>query len=220
MTSVKICGLSTVEHALVAAEEGADFIGLVFAPSSRQVSIEQAKVIVESLQHLNRRPAVVGIFVNASVDEVNQCADYCNLDRVQLSGDETWRYCREINVPIIKSVRITAERTMSEICAEIETGYRLYPGEKIIILLDSPTGGAYGGTGRPFDWRIARQVSAQFPVIIAGGLAPGNVASLIKEVKPWGVDVSTGVETDGQKDIVKIRAFIRAVRTVDKRQAT
>ena len=94
-------------------------------------------------------------------------------------------------------------------------GYRLLPRQNLVCLLDSQVGDTYGGTGQAFDWQLAKEVSARFPVIIAGGLTPANVGQLVKEVQPWGVDVSTGVETNGRKDTAKISAFIKAVRRVE-----
>ena len=212
MTNIKICGLSETQHVLAAAEAGADFLGLVFAPSKRQVSTKKALQLIEAVCNLNFRPAVVGVFVNSPADEVNRIADYCHLDRVQLSGSETWDYCRQIKRPIIKAIHVSKTSTTQEIVSEIATGYRLLPEQNLICLLDSMAGDTYGGTGQVFDWKLAGEICARFPVLIAGGLTSRNVGRLVKKTQPWGVDVSSGVETDGQKDTTKIIAFIKAVR--------
>ena len=213
MTKIKICGLSEIQHALAAAEAGTDFIGLVFAPSRRQVSAKKALQIVKAIHSLRPRPDIVGVFVNSASGEVNRIADYCNLDWVQLSGDETWDYCQQIERPIIKTVHVSNAKTSEEVVSEIATGYQLLPRQDFVFLVDSRVGDSYGGTGQAFDWKLAKEVSARFSVIIAGGLTPNNVGQLVKELWPWGVDVSTGVETDGQKDVAKITAFIQVVRT-------
>ena len=213
MTRVKICGIRDKNNALAVVEAGADFIGLVFAPSRRQVSPQKALPLVEVVRGLRSRPAVVGVFVNAAAQEVNDIADYCQLDWVQLSGDETWQYCQELRKAIIKVIPVSSGQKTDEILADIETGYQLLPEKELVCLLDSRVGGAYGGTGQVFNWELAREVSVRFPVIIAGGLTPANVGQLIRKVKPWGVDVSTGVESNGLKDASKIRAFVKAVRS-------
>jgi len=147
--------------------------------------------------------------------EVNMIASSCHLDWVQLSGDEPWEYCRQITKPLIKAVRIRQGQRPEPIGANLATGERILSSQRHLYLLDSQVKGRYGGTGITFDWSLARRVAEQFPVIIAGGLTPNNVAQAIEMVAPWGVDVSSGVEVGGVKDIVKIRAFIEAVRRVD-----
>jgi phosphoribosylanthranilate isomerase len=208
MTKVKICGLSEIDQALVAGRAGADFIGLVFASSRRQVTPEKAHGLVEAIRGSGTRPAVVGVFANSTAAEINRIADCCWLDVVQLSGREPWSLCLEINRPVIKVVRVFPDTVAEEVLEEIEAGFRMLSGKEFFCLLDS----TYGGSGQTFDWAVAKTVSARFPVMVAGGLTPTNVEQLLRAVKPWGVDVSSGVETDGQKDPAKISAFIEAVR--------
>jgi len=215
MTKVKICGITEAAHALAAAEAGADFIGLVLAPSRRQVNLERTKGIAKTVKGLEKPPLVVGVFVNTAAPEVNSIADYCGLDWVQLSGDELWECLGDVERPLIKAIRVSREVKAGELIANMSIGYELLRKD-FICLLDSHVEGSYGGTGQTFNWRLARQVSQRFPVIIAGGLSPQNVGEAIEVARPWGVDVSSGVETRGVKDISKIKAFIDAVRKTDE----
>jgi phosphoribosylanthranilate isomerase len=215
MTRVKICGISEVVHALAAAEAGADFIGLVFAPSRRQVVPERAKEIVLAVKSLKAPPLVVGVFVNTAAAEVNRIADQCGLDWVQLSGDEPWEYFKQVERPFIKAIRVSMGAVAEEVLADISLGHKLL-GRDFVVLLDSHVEGSYGGTGQAFDWRLAGQVSERVPVIIAGGLSADNVGQAIKIVRPWGVDVSSGLENKGIKDVAKIMDFITAARLADE----
>jgi phosphoribosylanthranilate isomerase len=215
VTCVKICGIRDEANALAAVEAGADFIGLVFAPSQRQVTSAKAREIASAVKKSSNSTRVVGVFVNAPSYLVNELADSCALDWVQLSGDESWEYCREVVRPVIKAIRIDRQ-SHGELYAELSSGTKLLPAQRFIALLDSRAEGKYGGTGETFNWNLAQEAAKRFPVIIAGGLDPKNVAELIKRVAPWGVDVSSGVETGGVKDISKIRAFTGAVRKADE----
>jgi phosphoribosylanthranilate isomerase len=213
MTLVKICGLASVEDAIQVSRLDVQIIGLVFAPSRRQVSLELAEEISTAIKSVEHPPAITGVFVNENPRVVNETVRQCKLDIVQLSGDESSDYCSQISAPVIKVIHITADVRSQDIIERVK-GVP-HTSQPAIYLLDSKADGKYGGTGRSFSRDIAKELSASLPVIIAGGLDPQKVAGLIKHARPVGVDVSSGVETDGLKDISKIQAFIKAVRAAD-----
>jgi len=215
MTKIKICGIRTEEQAIAAARAGADFIGLVFAPSARQVTPDVALKIRAVLKRRKTKTETVGVFVNVHADTINRVTELCGLDRVQLSGDEPWEYCHDIKRPIIKCIRVSRNSPPGQVMKDIDYGMRILKGREIVILLDTSVPERYGGTGGTFDWELAGPIAREFPVVIAGGLTPDNVAQAIKIIEPWGVDVSTGVETGGTKDMKKIKKFIEAVRKAD-----
>jgi phosphoribosylanthranilate isomerase len=216
MIKVKICGIKTEVHALAAAEAGADFIGLVFTPSPRQITPALANKIVAALkQGKTAAPEIIGVFANMPVHVVNRIAEFCHLDYVQLSGDENMEYCRGITHAIIKVMRVSRNYQPEQVCLDLAAWSQTLSGQKHLFLLDSYDRDRYGGTGRQLDWDVAASIAKKFKVIIAGGLTPENVPVAINKVKPWGVDVSSGVETEGEKDMNKIKAFIKAVRDAD-----
>ncbi len=209
MTKVKVCGITEAFYARAAIEAGADLIGVVFAPSVRQVTHEKALEIATAVK--KHGLPVVGVFVNMPAATVNTAASFCGLDWVQLSGDETWEYCQQMEKPVIKAVHVSPKWSEDELLAHLKDGQGVLGPRSPIHLLDTFVEHQYGGTGRVFDWEIARKAAAEFPLIIAGGLHPGNVGQVVAKLKPWGVDVSSGVETGGVKDANKIKAFIKAV---------
>jgi phosphoribosylanthranilate isomerase len=218
MTYIKICGIKSGEDALAAAEAGADFIGVVFATSPRQVTPADAEKITSSLKKNKTKAKTVGVFVNERMPTVRNITDTCRLDWVQLSGDESWEYCAELARPVIKVVKFKRNEQAEIINRQLYEGKKTMGKNRHIFLLDTATPDKYGGTGMTFDWNLAKPITEQFQVIIAGGLNPGNVGRAIKIIKPWGVDVSTGVETKGAKDMKKVIKFIEAVREADASQ--
>jgi phosphoribosylanthranilate isomerase len=215
MTRVKICGLSKVTDAVASAEAGADFVGLVFAPSRRKVTMATAARILEALSRTGCHTQTVGVFVNENPAVVNDIAAGLNLDWVQLSGDESWDYCLEIERPIIKVIHVKNGMSDSDILNEIQAGYDKLGDRTRLHLLDTGQSNLHGGTGKSFNWDIAREACFRYPVIIAGGLNPDNTVNLIRKLNPWGVDVSSGVESNGRKDTAKIKSFIQNVRTLE-----
>jgi phosphoribosylanthranilate isomerase len=213
LTKIKICGITGVAYARAAIEAGADLIGVVFAPSPRQVTHEKAREIVAVVKEHNL-PAV-GVFVNMPAATVNTVAAFCGLDWVQLSGDESWEYCRQIEKPVIKAIHISNKLGEEGLLTHLEEGQRALDSRSPLYLLDTFVEQKYGGTGKAFAWETARRAVAKYPVIIAGGLIPQNVGEVASSLRPWGVDVSSGVESGGVKDVKKIRDFIQAVRSAD-----
>ena len=201
MIRAKICGLRDLESARVAVEAGADFVGFVFAPTRRYVSPDLAASIIRQLPGSVRK---IGVFVNEEPETIRLIARTCCLDYVQLCGDESPDFCRELGVPAVKSLPARGP----EVAEEVER----YTGAVAWCILDGFQPNSHGGTGTAFDWEIARPIARRRLVMIAGGLTPENVAMAISVARPWGVDVSSGVETDGQKDAAKIAAFVAAVR--------
>mgnify|MGYP003397064937 FL=1 len=197
----KICGITRIEDALIAAEAGADAIGLVFyAKSPRAVSIQQARDIVAALPAF---VTTVGLFVNASREELNDVLAGVALDLLQFHGDETPAECESYQRPYIKALRVKPGDDIAQLAAP----YAKARG----ILLDTYMPGIPGGTGAAFDWSLVPRDLPQ-PVILAGGLSADNVQAAIEKVRPYAVDVSGGVEAGkGIKDAAKIRAFMRAV---------
>ena len=199
----KICGITRVEDALAAVEAGADAIGLVFyAKSPRAVTVQQARAIIEALP-----PFVtsVGLFVNAGRCELGEILDAVPLGLLQFHGDEAPADCEGWHRPYIKALRVKAGDDIAASCATFAGASG--------ILLDTYVEGVPGGTGEAFDWSLVPQ-GLDKPIILAGGLTVDNVAQAIRQVRPYAVDVSGGVEqSKGIKDPAKIRAFMAAVRS-------
>jgi phosphoribosylanthranilate isomerase len=196
---VKICGISDVSSALVASEAGADAIGLIFAPSRRQVTPQRAREITAALPPFVSK---VGVFVDEDHHRIEDLASACGLQAVQLHGAESPEFCEGFGVPVIKAIRVKDASSLEGL-----SDYRVSA-----FLLDTYDASALGGTGKAFDWSLAARATQIHRVILSGGLTPENVMSALTRVHPYGVDVSSGVETDGTKDHGKIRAFIRRVR--------
>jgi phosphoribosylanthranilate isomerase len=204
---VKICGIQDEAAALAAASSGADAIGLIFATSRRQIDLAQARRISAALPPFVTR---VGVVVNEPMEGLRALIDGVRLDALQLHGDESPEYCeavRRLGVTVIKAIQVAGPLDPAKL--------RALPVSA--ILLDAYRPGQRGGIGEPFDWRLAAPMAAVMPVILSGGLTPDNVAGGIAAVRPYGVDASSGVETDGRKDPAKIRAFVAAARSADAR---
>jgi phosphoribosylanthranilate isomerase len=215
MTLVKICGISRVEDAQAAAEAGADFVGLMFAESRRQIDEAKATEIVAALSKARSKPRTVGVFVNEDIAEINRLAAACGLDMVQLSGDEPWEAYLQIDLPVLKVVHVARGATSMDVLVGLKSGHVPIAQDMVRLVLDTASETAYGGTGETFDWSVAAEIAAEVPLVLAGGLTPENVAEAVATVKPWAVDVSTGVETDGVKDASRIAAFVKEVRRAD-----
>ena len=213
MTRFKICGLRDPANAQVVVESGANFIGMVFVPGvRREITPERALEIVAAVRAKpgSKGPRLVGLFANQPLDDVNNIVRRCGLDMVQLCGDEPPEYWARVEADVIKQIKVRDDSlgdTLASVKTVVEAGHT--------AMLDKYEKGALGGTGLTFDWDIAREVAERFPIMLAGGLTPDNVARAIAKVSPWGVDVSSGVENDGDKDPIKIRGFASEVARAD-----
>ena len=205
MTRVKICGITRVEDGLAAARAGADAIGLVFAENSpRQVTSEQAREIVHALPPF---VATVALFVNPSVAAVEAVLSTVRPDVLQFHGEESPEFCRAFGVPWLKAFRVRPGVDLLQSAA-------VY-GDAQGWLLDAWSEAAHGGTGERFDWDLIPRDLPR-PLVLAGGLKPENVAAAIRAVRPWAVDVSSGVESSkGIKDAALIAAFIKETRNAN-----
>lgn len=200
-TRVKVCGITSVDDALGVVQAGADALGFVFYEKSpRNVAPQQVAAIVSALPPFI---TTVGLFVNTEPEEISRIMAQTGLQVVQLHGDESPEQCHIKNYPIIKALRVRDETSLRY--------FEAFPVSA--ILLDAWSDGQYGGTGRQFDWQLLRQVRCDKPVILAGGLTPDNVRMAIRQVTPYAVDVSSGVEcSPGHKDMDLVTQFIQQVK--------
>ncbi len=204
---IKICGITNIEDAELAVQAGADALGFILYPNSpRFVEIQVVKSIVNQLP-----PFVlpIGVFVNEDSTMVQNVMDVCGLALAQLHGEESPAYCESLGYPVLKAIRL---RDRSSFLSLAE--YKGRAGVRGFVL-DAFSESEYGGTGKVADWDVAAEAAQDAPVLLAGGLTPENVQEAIHKVQPYGVDVSSGVETHpGKKDPTKVQAFIQAVKLV------
>ncbi len=245
MTIIKICGITNIEDACIAAEAGADMLGFIFyPPSARYVSPETVRGIVRSLKSqvsslesegqnlglktLDLKLSFVGVFVNTPADEICEIMDFCGLDFAQLHGDESPEMVASFGGRAFKAISPTspaeAEKLVSRFLPIPEDASRLTPHASRLthhspfVLIDAFHPTERGGTGTTADWKMAAQLARRYPILLAGGLTPANVAEAIATVRPLGVDVSSGVESSkGKKDPAKVRAFIERARNAGEK---
>ena len=202
---VKICGMTQLKDALFAVEQGVDAVGFIFYKKSpRAVTMKTVREIITKLPPL---VDTVGVFVNESAERLNKIADYCGLDLVQLHGEESPAFCRKIHRRVIKAFRVKDLQSIKQLEKFSVSGF----------LLDTFSDDLHGGTGKPFDWNLALPAKKMGPVILAGGLTPRNILQAVRQVRPYGVDVCSGVEkSPGIKDLEKVRAFLKNIRSGSK----
>jgi phosphoribosylanthranilate isomerase len=196
---IKICGITNKEDALAAAHLGADALGFVFAPSPRKISAERAREIIKVLPPFVK---TVGVFVDEDPERVSSVAARCGLDILQLHGSESVEYCSSFDRRVIKAVRLQSRDELKNLSK--------YANVVDALLLDTYVPNKLGGTGIPFDWKLAVEAGRYGRIILAGGLNPENVAAAISMVKPYAVDASSGLEkSPGVKDHEKMTQFMR-----------
>lgn len=202
---VKICGMTQLKDVLFAIEQGVDAVGFIFYKKSpRAVTMKTVREIITKLPPL---VDTVGVFVNESAERLNKIADYCGLDLVQLHGEESPAFCRKIHRRVIKAFRIKDLQSIKQLEKFPVSGF----------LLDTFSDDLHGGTGKTFDWNLALPAKKMGPVILAGGLTPRNILQAVRQVRPYGVDVCSGVEkSPGIKDLEKVRAFLKNIRSGSK----
>ena len=207
---IKICGLTTFDDALAAVETGADMLGFNFyADSPRVISAQDCASIVKRLRKRDLESTIVGVFVNMPVHQIQRIMADCELHLAQLHGDETPSDLEALAPRAFKAIRPRSED-------EANRQFQAFAGRSApspALLLDAYKLGSYGGTGEVADWGVAAVLAQSAPLLLAGGLTATNVAAAISQVRPWGVDVASGVEqAPGRKDPLKMRAFIQAIR--------
>ena len=206
MTIVKICGIKTLKDALAAIEAGADYLGFNFYPKSvRFIEKSACAEITSVLKREHPHIKLVGVFVNSSVEEIKDILQTCHLDLAQLHGDETPEIFAQLVPHAFRAFRGIPESN---------AGYER--NEVPAMLIDAAVKGIYGGSGVVADWEAAAKLAKKYPLLLAGGLTPENVADAVRQVQSWGVDVASGVESaPGEKDAGKISVFVKAVREVE-----
>ncbi len=193
LTKIKICGIKTAEEVALINRYPITYMGLIFAPSKRQVTPETARMLRGLLKP---EISAVGVFVNEAAETVNELVLSCNLQVVQLHGDESVDYCRQMKAKVWKSISVKDEESLKA----VET----YAPYVDAILLDTYSDGQTGGTGKSFNWDLVKSLSEKYPIILAGGLAPDNVVTAINTVHPQVVDLNSGLETNLIKDPQKV----------------
>lgn len=214
---IKICGLTNIEDAMVAAEAGADLLGFIFYDKSpRAVDARTVAEVVRDLRHDSRFTShatlrTVGVFVNSSLEQVVRTLDTCGLDLAQLHGEEGPELLAALPGRVFKALR---PRDAAEAARQAELFARFGPAGGPDLLVDAYHPSLRGGAGQTGDWQLAAGLAGQYRLLLAGGLTPDNVAAAIAQVQPWGVDVASGVEAiPGRKDHDRLRAFVAAART-------
>jgi phosphoribosylanthranilate isomerase len=205
MTKIKICGIKTLEDARAAIHAGADYLGFNFYPKSARfikenICAEISSVLKKEFPNIK----LVGVFVNSSVDETKNILQSCSLDLAQLHGDETVEMLHELDGKAFKAFRGIPESV-----------HGFERPDAPAFLVDASVKGVYGGSGVTADWNGTAELATKYPLLLAGGLTLENVAEAVRQVRPWGVDVASGVESaPGEKDAAKLSAFVKAVRSV------
>lgn len=218
MIRVKICGIGDPEDARIAALAGADFIGMVFVPERhRRITPDAAREIVDAVRGLDvPSPRMVGLFADQPLEEVNETVAHCGLDAVQLCGKESVEYTVGVNCEVIKVVHVPASYRAPDDVPQLAERVGEYADAGCMVTLDRLVEGIQGGTGLSFNLDVAASLAHRGgEFLLAGGLNPSNVGRIISAVRPWGVDVSSGIETLGKKDRRKIQRFISNAKDTD-----
>lgn len=215
MTKVKICGLTRLEDARAALESGADMLGFNFYSGSRRyIDPAHCAAITAELSAARGGILLVGVFVNSSVPEIEAIMAECALDLAQLHGDESPATVAALKGRAFKALRPRSAEEARQ--AALRFG-RFGPADGPALLVDAYRPGRYGGTGELADWGLAKNLAGEAPVLLAGGLTPRNVRAALAQVGPWGTDVASGVESEpGRKSVLKMQAFIQAVRSFER----